>query len=117
MLKFYLDFIDDNREVLLHGKLAPLYPEAFYSAVYAQKGSSVIVALYSASSFTATDGLSSLTVVNAAGSEKVYIDLENSFLSEYTIKNCMGEITEQGNVASAVAVYHVSHNGMIEFAE
>lgn len=116
MLKYYLDFIDYNRDILLGGRLVPLSPETFYSVVYAQKERNVIAALYTANSFTAPEDTGKLTVVNASGIEKIYVDLNGCAAENYEIKNCMGETVCSGCVVSALAAYSVPHNGMIFFS-
>lgn len=116
MLKYYLDFIDDNRDILLGGRLVPLSPETFYSVVYAQKEREVIAALYTANSFTAPENTGKLTVVNASGIEKIYVDLNGCAAEKYEIKNCMGEAVCSGRVSSPLAAYSVPHNGMLFFS-
>ena len=116
MLKYYLDFIDDNRDILLGGHLVPLSPETFYSVVYAQKEREVIAALYTANSFTAPEDTGKLTVVNASGIEKIYVDLNGCAAEKYEIKNCMGESVCSGRVSSDLAAYSVPHNGMLFFS-
>lgn len=115
MLKYYLDFIDDNRDILLGGQLVPLSPETFYSAVYARKEREVIAALYTANSFTAPDDIEKLTVVNASGIENIYVDLNGCAAKKYEIKNCMGEPVRSGDVTSPLAAYDVPHNGFLFF--
>lgn len=116
MLKFYLDFIDSHRDILLGGRLVPLSPETFYSSVYAEKEGEIIAALYTANSFTAPEDTGKLTVVNASGIEKIYVDLNGCPAKSFMILNCMGEVVRSGGVVSALAAYTVPHNGMLFFS-
>lgn len=115
VLKFYLDFIDDNIDVLQYGKLVPLNPEAFYPVIYAQRDGKVIAGLYSANSFKVPDNTEKLFVVNASGNSVVYVDCgNNQFVGrEYIIRNCMGEIVETGNINNVLEAFNVPHNGII----
>lgn len=116
MLSFYLDFIDENRDVLQHGVLVPLYPEADYSVVFAHKNNKVIAALYSANSFEVPDGTEEFAIVNASGNEKVYIEVHDSIIGKkYIICNCMGEEISSGKIVTAVNSYHIPHNGILFF--
>lgn len=116
MLKFYLDFIDDNRDILLGGQLVPFSPESFYSVVYARKKHEVIAALYTANSFTVPDNTEKLTVVNASGIGKIYVDLNGCPAKKYEIKNCTGESVCSGTVTFPLAAYDIPHNGFIFFS-
>lgn len=115
VLKFYLDYIDSNTAVLQYGKMVPLNPEAFYPVVYAENNGKVIAGLYCANSFRVPDGAKSLDIVNAAGSEYVYIDFaDNDFSSkEYVIYNCMGDVVGGGVIKAALQSFNVPHNGII----
>lgn len=115
MLKFYLDFIDDNRDVLQYGKLVPMYPEAMYGAVYAQKNGTVIAGLYSVNSFDVPPCTKNLKLCNASGTEKVFVDFSDTELvgKNYVIINCMGEKVEEGTINSTLCKFTVPHNGFI----
>lgn len=115
MLKFYLDYIDSNSGVLQYGNLVPLHPEAFYPVIYAEKDGRVIAGLYSAHSFRVPAGTESLDIVNAAGSETVYIDFADTDLTgrNYVIFNCMGEPVGSGTVRAPLQSFTVPHNGII----
>jgi alpha-galactosidase len=102
MLKFYLKYWNDNRDVLLSGKLAPLYPAANYPVVIAsgQQGnaSKQIVGLYS-DSFVALTGPPArrIDVVNAKASEQVVLTPETPHgRYRYVIRDCQGRQVRQG---------------------
>ena len=46
MLKFYLEFWNENRDALLDGKLVPENPEAGYSMVIAKTNTDIIATGY-----------------------------------------------------------------------
>lgn len=115
VLKFYLDFIDDNIDVLQYGNIVPLNPEAFYPVIYAEKEGRVIAGLYSANSFKVPDGTSNLNIVNASGAENVYVDFAgNNFNGrEYVIYNCMGDTVGGGLITASLQSFDVPHNGIL----
>lgn len=115
VLKFYLDFIDKNLDVLQKGRLVPLYPESNYPVVYAEKGGKVIAALYCAESICLPENTEEFTVVNATGNNAVYIDCgENSLIGrEYTVLNCLGDKVASGKINAKTDRYNVPWNGMI----
>jgi len=114
MLKCYLDFIDDNRAVLLGGELVPLYPEALYPAIYSHRDGHVIAGLYEAESFTLPEGTEKFDLVNATGKEKVFLD-NIPVGKAFTIRNCMGEITAEGITENEIGAFNVPVNGFFSF--
>lgn len=114
MLRFYLDFIDDNIEVLQHGKLVPLYPENLYPVIYSYKDGCVIAGLYGADSFTVPEGMTEAKIVCASGNKRVIVEMPDSFIGRnYSIVNCMGEAFASGSVDSELMVFNVPVNGII----
>ena len=99
MLKFYLKFVEDNKYILIDGKLISLGVEAEYTQAYAQAGDEVIDTAYSNPVFAMKEALSRLVIVNASGLQNIYVDntLQEAEYN-YEIVNCMGEITEKGTV-------------------
>lgn len=113
MLRHYLSFIDNNRDILLEGKLMPLSPEANYATVIAQRDNRVIAALYETLLFVVPENTAELTVVNATGNNYIYIDAENSVCDKaYAVTNCKGEKTASGILkAKEISKISVPHNG------
>ena len=116
MLKYYLEFMDSNRDVLLDGELVPLYPEANYAQVYARKGERLIAALYSDPMFFIPEGVQDITIVNALGTPEVYIGCHKRFDGYYTVRNCLGDLAEAANFTldDSVLCIEVPHNGFLE---
>lgn len=114
MLKFYLDYIDNERDILQNGNFVPLYPEAKYPVIYAEKNNEVIAALYCANSFSAPEKTERLHIVNAAGNKKTLVDFSDSNLigKKYSIVNCMGEKISEGTINNNVAAFEIPHNGI-----
>ena len=94
MLKFYLSFWKEHRDILLDGKLIPHNPEAMYSIVSSELSGKAVFALY-------TDNIvcgeySYLAVVNSSRKDHFY--LENSVGKGYKTYNCQGELLDSGNI-------------------
>ncbi len=113
MLAFYLNFIDSNRDVLQEGKLVPLYPEALYPAVYAEKNGCVVAGLYETESFTVPEGAKTVKIVNATGRNQVLVSLPGEKSLHYRIVNCMGEEQESGEANGSLFRFAVPHNGVL----
>ena len=110
MLKFYLDFWKENRDILLDGKLTAKAPESVYSQVSSEKDGEAIVTLYTDCAVCA-ESLKKLTVVNASCNTSVI--LREAAGRRYVIVNCMGEQVECGTVNGDLAVFFVPTAGMI----
>lgn len=87
MLKYYLSFWTEWRDVLLDGKLTADNPECHYSYVCSKLGEKAVVTLYTQN---AVDNVcSEFAVVNATGRNSVYV--KNCVGKTYKIVNCMGD--------------------------
>ena len=114
MLQFYLDFMDEHRDILQGGQLVPLHPEALYSAIYAEKEHNVIAGLYAENSFTVPAGTKHLTLINATGRGEILLDSRKAALSgKWRICNCMGEETASGETFSELAAFEIPWNGFL----
>lgn len=77
MLRFWLTFWNDNRSILMNGRLIPLHPELNYPQVSAEDGSGRITVLY-ASGMTVRlhiEAGKKYRIVNASDEESVVLDL------------------------------------------
>lgn len=120
MLKFYLSFMAENRDVLLNGKFMPLCPDANYAQILAQKDGKVIAALYSNPLFVKPDDADTVILCNASGSAAVYVENNGSAAEKKcVIKNCMGETIADTVVGliNGVTKFEVPHNGFLSLTE
>lgn len=92
MLKFLTQYWIENREVLLDGKFAALYPESSYPILISSGKNKVIAGVY--------DNLvldmekfpfDNLDVINGKGTDYVAIKVPADFDAEVRIYNCIGE--------------------------
>ena len=120
MLKFYLDFWNENRITLLDGELIPENPEAGYSMVTAKWKNNIIASGYSKNTLTLDKDYSNIVFVNATGKNICYIDFENCRKSyEYKIYDCMGSIINTGEIKSTETIlkFDIPPCAMIKICE
>ncbi len=99
MVKFYLDLWNQNRELLLDGRLEMENPEAYYSRAWAHDGKKAIISLYTK---PIIDGsFESVIAVNASPSSSVIVKGYND--KKYRVVNCMGEAVSEGVINGALA--------------
>ncbi len=109
MLKHYLDFWYENKDVLLDGKLTALNPEVFYSQVSSVLNNKEIVAAYTYSVINVKT--EKIIAVNATMHNSLVI--KNAKGKVYKTVNCMGEITDSGVVETEIAELPVPTAGII----
>jgi alpha-galactosidase len=117
MVKFYLQYWNANRKVLLDGKLEPLFPAANYPLVVASAGDKQIVGLYG-ESFVTIDPrrpTRSIDVVNGKSSDKVILTADKPLGAyRYVIKDCRGRVVKQGSTRLQAAVsFKVPPSGLL----
>lgn len=115
MLKWYMDFMDEYRDVLLGGKLKPRNPDANYTQVTAEKDGTVIAVMYADTMFTMAESAGRVILANASGRSDVYVkNCGNDAVRTYTIRNCMGDVIREGTVhLSGITEFDVPHNGFL----
>ncbi len=109
MLKYYISFWREWRDVLLDGKLTATNPECEYSLVCSSLGGKEI---YTAYSDRIIPVKANITVAVNATAEKTLI-IKNAKNKAYTVINCMGEAVSQGIVHSDLQEIPVPTAGMI----
>lgn len=111
MLKFYISFWKEYRNVLLDGKLTAKHPENDYSQAQATLDNTTVVAVYTNN---VVDTKSDVTViVNASGFDSVIV--KNAVGKKFTVKNCKGEIINSGVVTDLLAEISVTKGGVLFF--
>ena len=90
MLKHYLQYQTENREILLFGEISPRGIAYNYLSVTARGDKKDIIALYGES--IADIGIHDCDVINATGNEAVYLALNRQLTADLTVTDCMGNI-------------------------
>lgn len=109
MLRFYLSFWREWREVLLDGRLTATNPESEYSLVCSTLGEKSV---YTSYSDTVIPVKTKETVAVNASAEKSLI-IKSGKNCTYTVKNCMGEEIAKGEIVSDLQEISVPTAGLI----
>lgn len=92
MLKFYLGFWTEHRDILLNGKLTAEHPECGYSAVRSSLGNDAVVTLYTDSYVACAKNKTAVVNATVSG-DIIFSDCRNR---NYTVKNCLGDTVAAG---------------------
>jgi alpha-galactosidase len=97
MVRFWLAFWHEHRDVLLDGKLMPLHPETFYPLVQATTPGKHIAVMYQDTVVNPGTQLpDTLLIVNGTLEKRIVLELtEDAGESRITIRNCRGQIVQE----------------------
>lgn len=109
MLKFYISFWKEYRNVLLNGKLTALNPENDYSQACSTLDKTSVVALYANNVVEAKTPTT--VIVNASGLNSVIV--KKAVNKRYILKNCKGEIIKKGEVRNSFAEFPIAKAGVL----
>ena len=109
MLKFYLDFWNENRKVLLDGKLTAENPESEYSIARATLEDNEIITPYTNS---LVDILKSNTIV-VNGTSKETLVLKGAKEYKAKVLNCLGENVSEFIIKNTLEEVNVPRAGLI----
>ena len=115
MLKFWLEYWNDNRETLLDGAFSAENPESLYSLVKSERDGHIIAVSHTKPILT-VDGFRKLDFVNATAETALVVRANADFGKRaYTVLNCMGEVVEQGEVELSCGLHEffVPRQGMV----
>ena len=110
MLKFYLDFWTENRDVLLDGKLTAENPESGYSIVTSATETKEIITAYTDIVIPAAKA--ETIAINGTGRDALLI--KGAIGRKYKVQNCMGQTIETGSITEALEEVCVPPAGMIQ---
>lgn len=109
MLKFYLSFWKEWKNVLLDGKLTATNPECEYSLVCSRLDDTEIYTAYSDTVIPVTEKRT--IAVNATASNSLII--KNAINKNYRVLNCMGEEIAKGVLSDVLQEIEVPTAGII----
>ncbi len=110
MLKSYIDFWYENKDVLIDGKLTALHPESNYSIITSTLGDKEITTAYT---YPIIDIKVSKTIaINATNDE--FLIVKNGNNKNYNVINCMGEEVENGVISNDIIEINVPVAGRVE---
>lgn len=109
MLKWYLAFWTQYRDVLVHGKFSAEHPECRFTSARSAKNDTEVVVTYADRLITAQCEKS--VIVNATGTAGVAVTGANG--KPYCIRDCMGHTIETGAIASDLQLMNIPKAGML----
>ncbi len=109
MLKFYLDFWKEWRNVLIDGKLTAKNPENEYSSACSILGNKAVITAYTDT--VAELNTENVVIVNATSQNNLII--KNGKDYSYKVCNCMGEEVASGTIEGALCEIRVPVAGML----
>lgn len=114
MLDFYLKFSQENRRLLLEGKLSAKHPEMNYTEAAVMNENEQIKVFYTPALVQAGD-FEKETLINGSESSEWFVSTKDQ-LVRYEIYDCMGNRTGNGE-AEAGSLFRVTvpRCGMIVF--
>lgn len=109
MLRFYISFWKEYRNVLLDGKLTAVNPENDYSQAQSVLDNTAVVAVYTNNVIDVITEKS--VIVNASAFTSVII--KNADGKDFTVKNCKGEIIASGKINGNLSELSVTKSGIV----
>lgn len=110
MVKFWIEYWRENRDVLLDGEFIPVNPGSVYPKILAKSGTKTIVALFD-DMYVSLGGkeCTRIDIVNAKGSNVVILDLTSDMGKVNTQSyNCRGNIVKTQTLSLKKGVYKLA---------
>lgn len=120
MTKFYIDYYNRNRDVLVKGGIDAPFPTLNYPLVRGYGKDKQIVALYTdvVLALDSSRPTSRIDIVNAKGSRQVVLSLLKDLGTyKYDIRNCLGRVVKQGTITltKGLVELDVPLSGLVSF--
>jgi len=109
MVRFWLRFWREHRDVLLDGKLMPLHPELFYPLVLAETSQKLLAAVYASQAVPLGTSLPpQLLLVNAKLEENLVLDLVADLgTRRLEVFDCTGGLVSQEQVSLSAGLHRL----------
>ena len=109
MLKYYISFWKEHKDILLDGRLTAEHPECWYSSACSTLGDKAVITTFT-DSVVAVD-TDSAVVVNATKYKSLII--KNAKNKSFRVVNCMGDTLSQGIINNDIEEINVPVSGMV----
>jgi alpha-galactosidase len=109
MLRFWMGFWREHRDVFLDGALEPLHPEAIYPVVLARTESKLAAAAYG-NAVVSLEGQfpATLLVVNGTLEEGVVLYLaDDAGTRGLEVRDCRGRVTRKDSIALETGLHEI----------
>src|SRR5581483_3712180 len=109
MIRFWLAFWREHRDVLLDGKLMPLHPETFYPLVLATTLRKRVVVMYQDTVVNPGTQLpDTVLIVNGTLEKRIVLECaEDAGTRKMTIRNCQGKVVQEGTRAITKGLHSI----------
>ena len=115
-LQFYLDFWNENRDILLDGKLIPLNPEMNFSVVEARGEEKAITVCYGKNYIKSDRRWAEHIIINSCDEEVIILDYSGEeYTAELSVYDCMGNLVreEMCTIRQGLNGFAVPESGMM----
>ena len=111
MSRFWLNFMDDHRELLLNSELTAYEPHLLYTWAKSSSESECMVCTYSVDKCVKPDCKAVVYAANGSEADRVLLDLEECYVAE--VYDCYGEVICSGlELKAGIAVVNVPVGGL-----
>ena len=98
MIRFWFEYWNTNKNILLDGKFIPSNPGSNYPVLTAIRGGKQISSLYDEIVLNVSNNINEIDIINAKSTTSVAIKLQSDFKGNLIVKDCMGEIVVDKNI-------------------
>ena len=95
MVKFWLDFVLKNKELLQNGKFRAFEPQNFYPVIMSENDNEAIICVYQPNKVIKVHNTKKTTIINANKSEKVVVDMDYCGELLVCVYDCMGNFIRE----------------------
>lgn len=115
MIRFWFDYWNDNRHVLIDGDFIPSNPGANYPSLTSVNDKKQITTLYEDVLVIVANDVEQIDIINAKASELIVLHLKRPLEGMLIIMDCMGEIVikKKVNLLKGVQQISVPASGMM----
>ena len=112
MSKFWLDFMNEHKELLLESPLCAYDPHLLYSWAMSERDDECMVAVYSIDKCVKPADKDTIYIANGCMGERVLLELCGTY--DATVKNCYGDVVAQSTVsANGITSINVPVGGLV----
>jgi alpha-galactosidase len=116
MLRFWLGFWREHRDVLLGGRLQPLRPELNYPLVFARDGETLVAAAYGQEPIGLEPLPAQTYLVNGTSRDRLVLELAEPCERAVRVRDCMGRLRRElrARLGAGFTTIDVPRAGLVE---
>lgn len=115
MIRYWFNYWNENRNILLDGEFIPSNPGANYPSLTAIKGKHQITTVYENIVISTGDDIQQLDIINAKATTSVTLKLHTSFQGVLNILDCTGKsvLKKEISLDKGTSTFEVPESGML----